>query len=325
MELVLLPSSLAIGLKIAIFMRYHESLHRENFNLGVFFFAVFALNLVELIILSNDYNQQTNLLLLLTYYCSAVCIIHAYVNIAIHYSGFSWQLSRIKFVLNALLGLLITGLIMDRSIIAGVQVADFSLTKIAGPNYWLFQLYAVGGLLFALGLLIRGIRHISANISKQQCVILLLSTLLPVLVTFAIIGLQMAGVQITAVLFMSFALTLMLGVIVIAEEKSRLFRLLTFIPFTKERRLHKRLLAQVSGCISLNEDPAQENPLNLKQMMRDFEGLLIEHMLDYYDGNQKMTASALGVSEATVSRRARAVGQRRSTQIASSDSNSIRE
>lgn len=325
MELVLIPSLLAICLKIAIFMRYHESLHRENLNLGLFFFAVFALNLVELIILNQDYNQQTNLLLLLAYYCCAVCVIHAYVNIALQYSGFRWQLARIKIVLNFLLGLLITGLILDRSIIAGVQVADFSLTKIAGANYWLFQAYAVGCSLFALALLIHGIRHIRSNVSKQQCVVLLLSTTLPVLVTISIIGLQAIGVEITAVLFMSFALTLMLGVMVVAEEKSRLFRLLTFIPLTKERRLHKRLLAQVSGCIALNDDPAQEQSLNLKQMMKNFEGLLIEHMLDYYEGNQKLTANALGVSEATVSRRARAVTRKGCAQTESTGTISSNE
>ena len=309
MELVLLPSLIAICLKIAIFLRYHESLHREHLNLGLFFLAVFALNLIELFAINQNHNQQTNLLLLLAYYCSAVFIIHAYVNIAMHYSNFRWHVARVKAALNVLLGMMVLGLILSRSIIADVQVVEFSLTKVAGPNYWLFQLYALGCLSFALVLLGRGIRHVRSNIGRQQCLMLLLSTTMPSGVAVTIILLQAMGIQITAALFMSFALTLMLAIIVFTEEKTRLFTLLTLIPLTKERRLHKQLVQKVSRCISLNDDPTQEQSLNLKGLTREIEGLLIEHMLDYYEGNQKLAASALGVSEATVSRRARAANR----------------
>jgi len=311
MELVLLPSLLAIGLKISIFMRYHESLHRENLSLGLFFLAAFTLNLVELLTLNQHYSHSINMSMLLGYYVSAIFIIHAFVNLALQYSEFRWHVERIKTGMNVVLGLLTLGMIFSRSIVADVQTVEFSLTKVAGSNYWMFQIYALGSLIFALGLLIRGIRRTRSNIGKQQCLVLLLSTAVPVLVTFGIIGLQAIGVEITSALFMSLALTLMVAIIVFAEEKTRLFRMLTFVPLTKERHLHKQLLAQVSSCIALNADPSQQQPLNLKQMMREFEGTLVEHLLDYYDGNQKLTANALGVSEATLSRRARAGAQQR--------------
>ena len=311
MEIVLLPSLIAIALKISIFMRYHESLHRENLSLGLFFLAAFSLNLVELITLNQNYSHSINMSMLLAYYVSAIFIMHAFVNLALQYSEFRWHVGRIKFFLNLLLGLLTLGVILSRSIIADVQTVEFSITKIAGPNYWMFQVYAIGSLLFALSLLIHGIRRARSNISKQQSLILLLSTSMPILVTFGVIGLQAFGVQITSALFMSLALTFMVAIIVYAEEKTRLFRMLTLVPLTKERRLHKQLMKQLSSCISLNEDPTQEKSLNLKHMMRDFEGLVIDHMLDYYEGNQKLTASALGVSEATLSRRARAGAQQK--------------
>ena len=41
-------------------------------------------------------------------------------------------------------------------------------------------------------------------------------------------------------------------------------------------------------------------------MMKELENSVVEHVLGYYGGNQKKAASALGVSEATLSRRARA-------------------
>ena len=112
---------------------------------------------------------------------------------------------------------------------------------------------------------------------------------------------------------MSFAFTVMLSILVYAEEKARLFRLLTFIPYTRERKLHKQLLSQVTDCIAINDNPAEQQSIHLRQMMREFEGSVVEHVLDYYGGNQKKTASALGVSEATVSRRARAYASQHKT------------
>lgn len=310
MELILLPALVAISLKIAIFIRYHGSLRKKNLNLGMFFLAVFLLNLIELLSLDQYYTPQTNLLLLLSYYCCVVFTIHAYMNIALQYSEFRsgnpMQLARIKTGLNSVLAVLVVGLIFQRSIISGVETVDYSMTKIAGPNYWVFQAYAIGGLVFALTLLVQGVRRLGSNIGKQQCLTVLLSTAMPVLAALSIIGLQAIGVEITAALFMSLALTVMLAMMVFAEEKTRLFRLLTFVPFTRERRLHKQLLTQITSCIAINDDPAMQQSLNLKHMMRELEGLVVEHVLDFYAGNQKLTAKALGVSEATVSRRARA-------------------
>ena len=325
MQLLLLPSLLAISLKIAIFLRYHASLRQENLHLGIFFFAAFLLNLVELLALDQHYTQQTNLLLLLTYYCSAVFIIHAYLNIAMQYAGFKWHAGRVKTGLNVVLALLVCNLIFNRSLIADVQTVEYSLTKVAGPNYWMFQFYALCSLALAIGLLAHGVRTHGSNIAKQQCMTVLISTAMPVLLVFAIIGLQAMGVQVTTAIFMSLALTLMLAIIVYAEEKTRLFRLLTFVPFTKERRLHKQLLAQITSCIAISDDPAEQQSLNLKQMMREFEGLVVEHVLDYYEGNQKLTANALGVSEATVSRRARAGAQQRRAQTESLAAIAIKE
>lgn len=104
----------------------------------------------------------------------------------------------------------------------------------------------------------------------------------------------------------------MLGIMVYAEESSRLFKLLTFIPFTKERKLHKKILNQITNCVAINDDPARQQPINLKLMIKEFESLVVDHVLDYYDGNQKLAASALGVSEATISRRARAASRQSS-------------
>jgi len=55
--------------------------------------------------------------------------------------------------------------------------------------------------------------------------------------------------------------------------------------------------------------------------MKALEGTVVEHVLHYYQGNQKMTASALGVSEATLSRRVRGASQRKTSDT---DQDSIR-
>ena len=287
-------------------MRYHESLRKENFYLGIFFLAVFFFNIAEFLAIKPQFSEQTSLLVLLSYYCCIIFVIHGYLNLCLEYSDFPWHVSTFKLGLNILLALLVVALIFDRSIIAGTDTTAVSLTKVAGDNYWIFQIYALGGVAAGIGLLFRGLFRLTSNLSRQKCLVMLISTLPPVAIGVGVIGLQAAGSTITAAVVLSFAFTLMLCILVYAEEKTRLFRLLTFVPYTKERKLHQQLLAQVTDCIAINDDPAAQQSIQLRQMMRDFEGSVVEHVLGYYGGNQKKTASALGVSEATVSRRARA-------------------
>ncbi|MDP6417538.1 MAG: helix-turn-helix domain-containing protein, partial [Gammaproteobacteria bacterium] len=229
---------------------------------------------------------------------------------------FKWNVSRVKTALNIVLAGLVLGTILTRSIIADVTPTpeEISLTRVPGDLYWMWQLYIVGGLLFAVSLLIRGLKRTASNINRQKCLVVLISTATPVATTISIIVLMAMGVNINGAIFMSLSLTLILALMVYAEEKTRLFHLLTFVPFTKERKLHKQLLRQVTDCIAISDDPTSQQSIQLKQMMRDFEGLVVEHVLDYYSGNQKKTANALGVSEATLSRRARACARRHTKQ-----------
>ncbi len=308
-------------------MRYHESLRAENFYLGIFFLAIFFFNIAEFLAIKPQFSEQTSLLVLLSYYCCIIFIIHGYINLCLEYSEFDWNISRIKLGLNLLLAFLVVALIFDRSIIAGTDTTAVSLTKVPGNYYWIFQVYALAGVAAGIGLLFHGFYRLTSNMSRQKCLIVLLSTLPPAAITVGVIGLQAAGTTITAAVVMSLAFTLMLSILVYAEEKTRLFRLLTFVPYTKERKLHKQLLAQVTDCIAINDDPAKQQSIQLKQMMREFEGAIVEHVLGYYGGNQKKTASALGVSEATVSRRARANARQhnKQPQVYSPDSVRITE
>lgn len=307
MDLVFVPALLAICLKLVIFVRYHDSLRKENLNLGIFFVAILYLNIIEFFAIDTQLSEQTALQILTAYYCGVIFIIHGFVNLSLEYSEFNWKLREIRLLMNVLLAIMILAIIFSRDIIAGTTPTEISLTKIAGPYYWTIQVYLIVFVTAGLTLLAIGIKTLSSNLSRQRCFVMLISALPPALVSFAIIIVQQFGSDLTSAVVQSLAFTLMLCILVYAEEKSRLFRLLTIVPFTKERKLHKQLLAQITECITINDDPTKNSSLNLKEMMKELEGTVVEHVLDYYDGNQKYTASALGVSEATVSRRARAV------------------
>ncbi|MEQ8630152.1 MAG: hypothetical protein RL839_01570 [Gammaproteobacteria bacterium] len=313
MSLLLVPSFIAICLKLAIFFRYQQSLRRENFALCMFFGSVFIWNLIELIFLDSSYSDQINFLLLIAAYCSIIFVIHAFLCIAIEYSQLNLKiLPQIKAVLNIVLGYLVISLIFDREFISGFELSGISLTKIAGERYWLFQVYFLVGIVSALVLLACGKIRLKDNIQSQRCLILLLATVPAASVGVSVVIFQALEIQATSTVFQSLGFSIMLGIMVYAEESSRLFKLLTFIPFTKERKLHKKILNQITNCVAINDDPARQQPINLKLMIKEFESLVVDHVLDYYDGNQKLAASALGVSEATISRRARAASRQSS-------------
>lgn len=312
MELLLLPALVAIGIKIVIFMRYSDSLLHNNVNLALFFLAAFLLNLTELFGYEKEYTGSTMMVILLAYYCSAIFLLHAFLNLALQFSQFSWKPRQLKIGLNLLLAIMIVNIIFNRGVIADSTLTDITITRVAGPYYWIVQTYILSSLIAGLALMIYGVSTLKSNHARQRCLVMLLSTLPPATVSFAIIATMAAGSTITSVLFMPVAISLMLGIIVYAEEKTRLFKLLTMVPYTRERKLHNKLIARLTDCLSMNDDPQSEHTLNLKQMMREFEGSVVEHAVGYYSGNQKMAAQALGVSEATVSRRARALNGKQS-------------
>ena len=323
MDWFLIPSITAIIFKIVIFVRYQSSLRSETFNLCVLFLAIFLLNVVELIALGQSHSDATTLILLIAYHCCAIFIVHAFLNIALEYSNFIWNAQKIKLALNFVLAALTVALVFSRDLIAGwtIPAGSYIPTKEAGSLYWLFQFYTLGGIAFAVGLLIHGMNTHESNLQRRQCMVFLLASATPVLITAMIIILQAVGLPLSAGIFMSLASTVMLAVIVYAEEKSRLFRLMTLLPYSNERKLHNQLLEQITECVSINDDPDSRNQLNLKDMMKALEGTVVEHVLHYYQGNQKMTASALGVSEATLSRRVRGASQRKTSDT---DQDSIR-
>lgn len=307
MEPFLLPALFAITLKIAIFFRYSESLRNSNFNLALFFIAACALNFIELFGFEAHYQGTTMLTVLLAYYCAAVLTIHGYLNLALHYSEFSWRLPQTKFILNALLAVMIINIIFNRHIIAGAEFTSITITRVAGSTYWLFQAYAIAGLCAGTLILINGFKTLPSSLSRQRCFVILLSSLPPILVTLAVLAIMASGLQITAALLMPIAISLMLGIIVYAEEKTRLFQLLTLVPYSAERKLHKLLIHKMTHFLLMDGDTSTQPELNLKHLMKDLEISVVEHVIHYYNGNQKLAAKALGVSEATISRRARAM------------------
>ena len=307
MEMLLLPALLAIVIKIVIFIRYGESLLHNNINLALFLITACFLNLIELFGYEDYYQGNTMLVILLAYYCCAALLTHSYLNLAISFSGFNWRLPMVRRVLNASLALMVLNIIFNRHLIAGAEYADIAITRVAGSTYWIVQAYLVLGIMLGTTVLVRGYLSLNSNHARQRCLVMLLSTLPPIIVTLVILGCMAAGSTVTAAQFMPVAITMMLGMIIYAEEKTGLFKLLTMVPYSRERKLHKQVLEKLTNCISINDDPQSENALNLKQMMREFEGNIVEHTVGYYSGNQKMAAQALGVSEATISRRARAL------------------
>lgn len=316
MEFLLLPALLAITLKVVIFCRYSESLRNANFNLGLFFIAACLLNFVELFGFEAHYQGNTMLTILLAYYCAVVLTVHGYLNLALHYSEFSWKLPQVKFILNAVLAIMIVNIIFNRQIIAGAEFTDITISRTPGQLYWLFQLYAVGGVLAGALILYKGLKTLTTNLARQRCFVILLSSLPPVLVTLGVLAIMASGLKITGALLMPVALSLMLGIIVYAEEKTRLFQLLTLVPYSSERKLHKQLMGKITNLLLIDDTPSTQAEVNLKHIMKDFEVSVVKHVIGYYHGNQKLAAKALGVSEATISRRARGMNFKNSSDAA---------
>ena len=300
MELVLIPSLTAILIKVAIFLRYSASLTRENLNLGLFFLSIFFLNIAELLAIGTEFAPDLSLNILTAYYCCAFFTLHAFINLAIDQSGFNWYLKPLRTILNLALGVMVLLTLVGDLVLAGASPTENSLTAINGPLYFLVRIYLPLGVIFACGLLIWGSFAHSSRLQRQRCLVIFAATLAPALTVVSVVTLMAMGAQINAAVVLSLAFTITLLALVYTEEKTRLFHLLAMLPDTQERRLHNRLLAQLSDCMS----PDAGN-VDLKNLIKEFEAAVVEQVLAFNEGNQKKTAHALGVSEAAISRRLR--------------------
>jgi hypothetical protein len=183
-------------------------------------------------------------------------------------------------------------LLFTRLIIADVVPVHYSLTRVAGSHYWMFQTSALLAVLFTVVTLVRACR--SADLFIQAKATNLLIAFLPVFLfaIFVVIAMQM-GLKVNAVGILPLCMVIYVVALIQNMHPDCIPDYTVFLPWSKKSRLIRKLTKHVRH---VHREGMVHNT------KREYQELLIDYALDMYDGNQTKAAQWLKVSQSWISR-----------------------
>ncbi|MGB1109905.1 MAG: histidine kinase N-terminal 7TM domain-containing protein, partial [Gammaproteobacteria bacterium] len=268
--ITLFPSLLALVIKIWLLWYGREALPRKR-NLLAFLIALFVLNGAELILLILVGSHADPMWVLKIYYVGAVTSVASFAVLANEIAGLQWAWHT---RLHLLAGLGLSALFIGTDwIIQGAQELSYTIAREPGVHYWMFQVYALGGLLSALGALAYGMLRAPSNLERKRNAVVLIAVAPTIASSVLIIALMAMGYPMNATVWLSAMIVILLMAIIWSETTEGLFGILSRVPFTREWRTHRKVRDQIN---SLMVNVSQENgSASLKSYLQEIEGELV--------------------------------------------------
>ena len=109
------------------------------------------------------------------------------------------------------------------------------------------------------------------------------------------------GAKINGAVIISLMTSLMLVILIYTEKRYRLFKFLSYVPYTREHELRTRANRLVEQMI--DDLFNGESAVNFKDIRSEFETTLIEIAIESTGGNKTHAAKILGIGKATLHRK----------------------
>lgn len=225
------------------------------------------------------------------YYVAATLCVVSYVAAVLKVTD---KLPRLLvFLLMLVSGVWILVLAGTDFIVSGVTSIGYSVTRIEGPYYKLFQLFVLSSSLFALIFLARAYFVTDDWIKRRNILVLLLATVLLIGCSLIVVVMMMVGFKVNATIILPSLTIVTITMLAHARYEGRLFRILSFVPKTSEY------------AITLNTVRAflKGNSHGLQSAVNEFERGIIRDVLLKCGGNKTEAAKQLGISRATLRRK----------------------
>ncbi len=287
----LVPSTLALLIKGLLF--FYSDVHKKK-NFFIFLLSSFLLNSIELI---GFFRFGYDLGILKLYYCVAVFTV-SYLVLTCS------NISKIGLFTKSGLPLaaactLAAAILFTDSIVAGVNsLPNGSITRIAGEHYFIFQIYMVSALVLSISILIWNSLFKKDKYVKRTCFIALLAFTPFILLFLLLMLLMQLGYHINMAGFLSLTICIMLFVFITLSDKHKLFTMMKFVPFSRERLHH----LEMKELINRLSQPSQGEYVDIKELLKEVELLVIKHTYHYVD-SQKEVARRLKISEGNLSQK----------------------
>ncbi|MGI9287186.1 MAG: histidine kinase N-terminal 7TM domain-containing protein [Pseudomonadales bacterium] len=295
-----IPSFCAIIIKAWLLWR-GRSTAPENNALILLISALLVMNLVEFsMFMLSDSPREIALAVLNLYYFSAAFTAATILNLflcltaneAKNLKQFNWALAAIVGSISLIPGV----------VVAGVEYIGYTFMRVPGTLYVVWAVYIVSTLLFSVYLLLSGYKNNTNTLQRRRCLAVLLGLLPFICTAIGVIFLMIGGIKINATVVLSSAAIFFLVALIYSEQRHGLFKLLASVPFTEEYALRAELANQVRNIESNAFGGADQ--INFKDQIKKIESLYIDLAIIANDGNKTHAAAALGISNATLHRKA---------------------
>ena len=298
MSYLAISSIVALLIKLSLFWVGKSALFRDNWPLALFLIALCVLNFAELMSFASIGNDQLIMSILQTYYAAAVIAAAALFYLSLHIIGASTRHAMASFAVAITIALLT---FVPNVMLAGYESIGYSVTRIPGDFFFILQFYLVGTLILSAGLLLYGAIQSKSSLVNQRSLIMLISTLPLVFFTVILTLALSMGAKINGAVIISLMTSLMLVILIYTEKRYRLFKFLSYIPYTREHELRTRASRLVEQMI--DDLFNGESAVKYKDIRSEFEATMIELAIESTGGNKTHAAKILGIGKATLHRK----------------------
>jgi len=298
MSFLAVSSIIALLIKLSLFWVGKSALFRENQPLALFLVALCALNIVELTSFIYSGNEKTLLTIMQAYYAAAVIAAAALFYLSMHITHGAMRYVVFCFSLSAIIAAVTMG---SGIMIAGIEPIGYSFTRVPGQFFFILQIYLISTLLLSVGILLLGAAKSADRMINKRSLVILISVVPLVFFTVLITITLSLGIKINGAVIISMMTSLMLVILIYCEKHYRLFKFLSYVPYTHEHELRTRAARLVDQMIEdlFNRD----NPVKFKDIRSEFETALIELAIESTGGNKTHAAKLLGIGKATLHRK----------------------
>ena len=259
-----LPALIALVFKLAL-LAYALRSPRQNVTTRLFIalLALFSLhNLVEFVGLNHFATHGLDARMTMygySYFVVGILFIALVLHLSLRLSTDRWDsVGRYSMLLYAPVVVLEFLLLATNKLVAGFTTfSNYTILRVAGPLYFLFETFAVLYLLAALAYLVYGARRSRAPIINRTRNRLWLAALSPFVLLngYVIVANHFGLAKLSSTVFVPIAITLFLAITTYATHQYRLFDIEFYIPWSKVRKrktaFYDRIRAMVAEIADL--------------------------------------------------------------------------
>ncbi len=296
---LVIPSLVTIiTIFIVIMNKRKRKVLSENSLISGLLLSLLLMNVLEVLTFGNIYQHYE--ILLRIYYCTTFITSSYVICLSERLSKPKYFSRRVFYILILLINIaLISSILLTNQIVAGAERISYTISRVKGDYYWIFQTYTLICFIGAPILIGNSIINADNPLEKKRNIVILFSFIPLILTVLLVITLMQIGIKINFSIFLPISTLIFVIVYLFTENRNDLFRFLVNIPFSSERAAYKEISGRVIDYISKAQT---DEKLSLKEMMAEIERTFINNALEIKDGNHNLAAELLSISLSTIYR-----------------------